>query len=143
MAGKITDVVRATSEGFARGHFSVEGLQENRGQLMTIQFQNENLVAHVDGRLVLSVPDLICCLATDGAPTAFCLRALQNDMQFHAYGSLALHTCTFSPSWKSCLSVHSKERDGTAMVLCIATYSVNSACDCQSCLMPLCCRRGF
>ncbi|EIE25109.1 DUF917-domain-containing protein [Coccomyxa subellipsoidea C-169] len=64
--GKITDVERATSEGFARGHFSVEDLQDNRGQLMTIQFQNENLVAHVNGRLVLSVPDLICCLATDG-----------------------------------------------------------------------------
>ncbi len=143
MAGKITDVERATSEGFARGHFSVEGLQDNRGQLMTIQFQNENLVAHVDGRLVLSVPDLICCLATDGAPTAFCLRALQNDMQFPRLWVLSAAYKYISPSRKSCLSVHSKERNGTAIVLCIATYSVNSACDCQSCLMPLCCRRGF
>ncbi|BDA41353.1 probable D-/L-hydantoinase subunit A at N-terminal half [Coccomyxa sp. Obi] len=64
--GKITDVQRSTSEGFARGHVTIEGLREDQGRVMTIQFQNENLLAHVDGRLVLSVPDLICCLSTDG-----------------------------------------------------------------------------
>ncbi len=68
--GKITDVQRSTSEGFARGHVTIDGLREDQGRVMTIQFQNENLLAHVDGQLVLSVPDLICCLATDGAPTA-------------------------------------------------------------------------
>lgn len=70
VAGKIIDLQRAMSEGFAHGQFTIEGLQENRGQTMTIQFQNENLVAHVDGRLVLTVPDLICCLATDGVSSA-------------------------------------------------------------------------
>ncbi len=73
-AGKITDVQRSTSEGFAKGHVTIEGLREDQGRVMTIHFQNENLLAHVDGRLVLSVPDLICCLATDGAPTALFLQ---------------------------------------------------------------------
>lgn len=65
------DVQRETSEGFARGHMTIEGLRGDQGRVMTIQFQNENLVAHVDGRLVLSVPDLICCMTTDGMSWRF------------------------------------------------------------------------
>ena len=58
---------RATSEGFARGHLSVEGTGPWDRQAMRIDFQNENLIARVDGHVLACVPDLICCLETAGA----------------------------------------------------------------------------
>ncbi|MFL6135670.1 MAG: DUF917 domain-containing protein [Nocardioidaceae bacterium] len=61
--GKVTDVERRTLEGFARGKarfVSFEGDSE-----MEIQFQNENLVAYVDGEVRCIVPDLICVLEAD------------------------------------------------------------------------------
>ena len=61
-AGKVADVWRTTTEGFAKGHFDVSGLEAFQGQALRVQFQNENLVAHVDGLLAACVPDLICCV---------------------------------------------------------------------------------
>jgi DUF917 family protein len=37
---------------------------------MQIDFQNEILVARLDGRTIASVPDLICILETEGARAA-------------------------------------------------------------------------
>ena len=37
-----------------------EGLGQNTGELMAIDFQNENLVARHNGEIVCTVPDLIC-----------------------------------------------------------------------------------
>jgi DUF917 family protein len=45
--------------GFARGEAVVDGIGEDLGHQMSIQFQNENLVATKDGTIVASVPDLI------------------------------------------------------------------------------------
>jgi uncharacterized protein len=56
-------VERTTAEGFARGVVTVEAPS---GVRMSIAFQNENLVAFLDGAVVASVPDLICCLETAG-----------------------------------------------------------------------------
>ena len=66
-SGKITDVERTTSEGFARGHLSIEGTGPWSRQAMRIDFQNENLIARMDGHVLACVPDLICCLETEGA----------------------------------------------------------------------------
>lgn len=60
--GKIIDVERRTVKGFARGTARFEGIEEHQGQEMRIDFQNENLVAIVDGEIVASVPDLITVL---------------------------------------------------------------------------------
>lgn len=57
--GKIVDVQRRTVAGFARGEALLDGIGEDTGQKMTIQFQNENLIAQRDGEVVVSVPDLI------------------------------------------------------------------------------------
>jgi len=57
--GKICDVQRETKRGFAVGRCLVESLGSCRSQL-EVAFQNENLVARHDGRLVAIVPDLIC-----------------------------------------------------------------------------------
>ena len=61
------DVQRETSEGFARGSFSVEGVEAHRGKQLQIDFQNENLIARIDDRILACVPDLICCLESEGA----------------------------------------------------------------------------
>ncbi len=61
--GKIVDVQRETRSGFALGRTTIESLRW-RGA-MEIRFQNENLIARVDGKVRAIVPDLICVL--DGA----------------------------------------------------------------------------
>ena len=61
--GKIADVERRTTDGFAKGRavISVNSDPVNRGASeCTIEFQNENLTAKLDGKTVAIVPDLIC-----------------------------------------------------------------------------------
>ena len=65
--GKILDVERRTTAGFAVGTTTIEGLDEYAGKTMTIRFQNENLMAAVDGEVVATVPDLISILDTESA----------------------------------------------------------------------------
>lgn len=81
IAGKVVDVQRQTTAGFARGQLLMEG---DRGSRLKIAFQNELLVAFKEGpeeaaegqveegaedaaaRAVLAaVPDLICCVEVD------------------------------------------------------------------------------
>lgn len=63
--GKITDVLRRILGGYARGEATIEGLGDYRGQTMVIHFQNENLIALVDGKPVAVVPDLITVMDTE------------------------------------------------------------------------------
>lgn len=55
-SGKIVDVYRRIAQGWARGHFDVQGADET----VRVDFQNEFLIARtLSGRLLCSVPDLI------------------------------------------------------------------------------------
>ena len=63
--GKVVDLERRTTAGFARGTLTIEGLESNAGETMVIEFQNENLIARREGVIVCTVPDLICAVATD------------------------------------------------------------------------------
>jgi DUF917 family protein len=63
--GKIADVQRRTVAGFARGDAVLEGIGEDSGSKMLIQFQNENLIAERDGKILVTVPDLISMLEED------------------------------------------------------------------------------
>lgn len=65
LRGKVIDVARRTTGGFARGSVTVES--ENRRQLLIIDFQNEHLVARLDGETRAVVPDLICTLDSETA----------------------------------------------------------------------------
>ncbi|MGX5697645.1 DUF917 domain-containing protein [Agromyces soli] len=56
--GKVVDVERRTTEGFARGRATIAG--SDGDDSLEIVFQNENLVARRGGELVAIVPDLIC-----------------------------------------------------------------------------------
>jgi uncharacterized protein len=59
VAGKIIDVERNTEGGFTRGSVTVEGVGADRGRLIRVEIQNENLVVMEDGVVIASVPDLI------------------------------------------------------------------------------------
>ncbi len=72
--GKLVDVQRRTTGGFARGEFLAEGLGDWRQRWLRVAFQNENLVAWLGEReqqeeVVACVPDLICTIeAETGEP---------------------------------------------------------------------------
>ena len=62
--GKITDVERRTTQGFARGRLKLVGFADP-DNMMEIVFQNENLVAWHNGRIVCTVPDLISIITLE------------------------------------------------------------------------------
>lgn len=67
--GKINDAERRTVGGFARGSASIEGSGDNEGKTLTIDFQNEFLIARSGSELLVTVPDLITLLdAETGEP---------------------------------------------------------------------------
>lgn len=57
--GKIIDVNRRTVDGWAQGSIIVEGTDGDTGRMLRVEFQNENLVALLDGECVATVPDII------------------------------------------------------------------------------------
>jgi DUF917 family protein len=60
--GKIIDVARRATEGFLRGKAAVEGLDEDRGARLDLDFQNEWIIAWRDCEPIAMSPDLICVL---------------------------------------------------------------------------------
>jgi DUF917 family protein len=64
--GKVVDVDRRTTEGFAKGVARIAPADGGAGEL-EIRFQNENLIALRDGDMVAIVPDLICVVDGDSA----------------------------------------------------------------------------
>lgn len=63
--GKIVDVERETRGGFSVGRVVIEGFGGD-GR-MDLEFQNENLIARVDGRVRAMVPDLITVMDRETA----------------------------------------------------------------------------
>ena len=67
--GKITDLLRRTTKGFARGTLKLESF-DGKDQLR-IEFQNEFLIAYLNEKVEITVPDLICIVMDDtGEPVA-------------------------------------------------------------------------
>ena len=60
--GKVVDVERRTTGGFLRGQAVLDGLDRWAGRRLSLEFQNEWLVARLDGEPVATVPHLICLL---------------------------------------------------------------------------------
>ena len=58
--GKITDVLRETRGAFNFGRVLLDGIGEYKGRNAYVDFQNENLLANVDGEILATVPDLVC-----------------------------------------------------------------------------------
>jgi uncharacterized protein len=64
-SGRVTDVARRTEAGFARGTVVLEAF--GSADRLTITFQNEHLMASVNGETRAIVPDLICTLDAETA----------------------------------------------------------------------------
>jgi len=76
--GKISDVNRRTTKGFARGWVRIDGFTplgpptgqclrdpEASGGRLDIEFQNELLIARINGEVVVTTPDLICIVTEE------------------------------------------------------------------------------
>jgi DUF917 family protein len=95
-SGKVVDVQRATTTGFARGRARIESADA----ALELLFQNEHLVAELDGRTLVTTPDLIMVLEHDsGEPvTTEKLRygqrvrviAAPSDERWHSPAALAM-----------------------------------------------------
>ena len=67
-AGKVVDVNRRLEGGFARGELRLQGTGDDADSMLTIDFQNENLIARTaDGDVLAVVPDLICLVDAETA----------------------------------------------------------------------------
>lgn len=64
--GKVTDLRRETTGGFAIGHCLMDAL-DGSGRKMQVTFRNEHLAAREDGKLRCVVPDLICMVDSETA----------------------------------------------------------------------------
>lgn len=62
--GKVQDMARRATEGFLRGRAEFLGLDEFRGRGFSLDFQNEWLIGRLDGRPVVTVPDIVCVMDT-------------------------------------------------------------------------------
>jgi hypothetical protein len=60
--GKTVDLLRETLGGFSMGRLLVEGTGACAGRRLSLQFQNEHLVAREGDRVLCIVPDLIAVL---------------------------------------------------------------------------------
>ncbi|MDR2044820.1 MAG: DUF917 domain-containing protein [Clostridium sp.] len=63
--GKIADVLRETRGAFNFGKVILEGIGEYKGHVAHAEFQNENLLAAVDGTTLCTTPDLICIVDSE------------------------------------------------------------------------------
>lgn len=64
--GKVMDLLRETTRGFSIGKCVLEAL-DGSGKTMEVTFQNEHLVARIDGKVRTIVPDLICMVDRETA----------------------------------------------------------------------------
>jgi uncharacterized protein len=67
--GRVTDIERRTEGGFARGTARLTGIEGWKGSALSLDFQNEFLMAARDGQVLVTTPDLITLVEADsGAP---------------------------------------------------------------------------
>lgn len=95
-SGKVVDVERGTTAGFARGRARIEGADSS----LELSFQNEHLMARSGDEVFVTTPDLIIVLdAESGEPiTTEGLRygqrvrviAAPSDPRWHSAGALAM-----------------------------------------------------
>jgi DUF917 family protein len=67
VSGKVIDIERRTAGGFVRGSVVIESTGGDRGRLLRVEIQNENLVVLDEGTVLASVPDLITVVDTASA----------------------------------------------------------------------------
>ncbi len=63
--GRVTDIERRTEGGFARGTARLTGIEDWKGSALSLDFQNEFLMAARDGQVLVTTPDLITLVEAD------------------------------------------------------------------------------
>lgn len=63
--GKVSDVERRITAGFAKGSATMAGSGDFAGKCLELEFQNEHLILRVDGEFVATTPDLIAVLDSE------------------------------------------------------------------------------
>jgi hypothetical protein len=63
LRGKIMDVDRRTTKGFARGSVTIHSFDGD--DVLRIEFQNEFLIATINGETRVTVPDMICIVTEE------------------------------------------------------------------------------
>ena len=63
--GKVVDVERRATRGFAKGRLVIDGSDDDAGRRVEIDFQNENLVIREGEQVPVTVPDLITLVTSD------------------------------------------------------------------------------
>jgi DUF917 family protein len=65
--GRVVDIERRTTGGFARGKALLKGMDADQDRSFSVEFQNEFLIARdEEGSALATTPDLICALDADG-----------------------------------------------------------------------------
>ena len=64
--GKVTDLLRETTDGWARGEVKITSLTDPNDSIL-VKLQNEFLIALKDGKPLAMVPDLICLVDLENA----------------------------------------------------------------------------
>lgn len=93
--GRVIDIDRATTGGFARGRARLRGFEGDQGRDFILSFQNEFLCLEDDkGRPMALTPDLICALDADGG-----LPVTTESLRFGL--ALRLIGLPADPQWRS------------------------------------------
>ena len=58
-AGKVSDINRITRDAFNFGETKIDGIDEYKGKMCEVSFQNENLCVKVGDKILATTPDLI------------------------------------------------------------------------------------
>lgn len=96
--GKVVDLKRHTTGGFTRGSMVIEGAGRDSGRRVTVNFQNEFLVAKDEDTILATTPDLIILVDRETA------RAIATETL--AYGMrVALLACPCHAQWRTDLGI--------------------------------------
>lgn len=93
-SGKIIDISNITKSGFNFGTIKIEGLNQFKGKLLYVEFQNENLIATIDNKPIACTPDLISLINLETLQP-FTTESLKYGRRVHAIGLKA------DPQWRT------------------------------------------
>lgn len=63
--GKVTHFEFETLDGFTMGQFSLSGINTFYGQRYQVDVKNENMLGRLNGKIQVTIPDLICAIDID------------------------------------------------------------------------------
>jgi DUF917 family protein len=66
--GKVSAHHYDTIDGFTVGETELIGTGDYENHTYLIKYKNENMISYLDGKVDVTVPDLICTIDSDGVP---------------------------------------------------------------------------